>query len=110
MEGNGNKRSTRDVPGAEAEYYTARHLLAALQSLEDPYLDLPLVLVHGKELQKPNLIRGLIPAPTPVSRAAVEAKPPSLLTLGHLIDDEPTAEDAPTVASRDSTDDPSPAA
>ena len=37
-------------------------------------LDMPLVLVHGKELRKPNLVQGLIPAPIPVERAVVEAE------------------------------------
>jgi len=86
MEGSGNGRPADDD---EVQYYTARHLLQALQSLDDQFLDLPLVLVHGKGLHKPNLVQGLIPAPTPVSRTAVEAKPPSLLTLGALIDDRP---------------------
>lgn len=70
----------------DVKYYTARHLLHALQALDERFLDLPLVLVHGKELQKPNLVQGLLPAPTPVNRAAVEAKAPSLLTLGELVD------------------------
>jgi hypothetical protein len=62
-------------------YYTARHLLEALKSLDDSLLDYPVLLVHGKELQKPNLISGFLPAPTPVDATVVESKPPSLLTL-----------------------------
>src|SRR6516225_7402606 len=42
-------------------YYTARHLLQALKNLDEGLLDLPLVLVHGKELDKPNLVSGMIP-------------------------------------------------
>lgn len=68
----------------EQIYYTARHLLQALKGLDEAQLDLPIVLVHGRELQKPNLVHGFLPAPTPVSREAVEAKNPSLLTLGAL--------------------------
>ena len=75
-----------DSDEADVKYYTARHLLHALQALDEQFLDLPLVLVHGKGLQKPNLVQGLLPAPTPINRAAVEAKPPSLLTLGALVD------------------------
>ncbi len=70
----------------EQVYYTARHLLQALQALEDTYLDMPLVLIHGKELQKPNLVCGLLPTPTPIPRTAIETKPPSLLTFGQLGD------------------------
>lgn len=66
-------------------YYTARHLLEALNNLDDALLDMPLVLVHGKELQKPNLVQGFLPAPLPVQRDAVEAKAPSLLALGGLL-------------------------
>jgi hypothetical protein len=83
------------VSEGERQYYTARHLLEALQGLDPQYLDLPLVLIHGRELQKPNLVQGLIPAPTPVSRVAVEAKPPSLLTLGELIDGLPASSGLP---------------
>jgi hypothetical protein len=67
-------------------YYTARHLLTALQQLDDDLLDYPLVLVHGKKLQKPILIQGCVPAPTAVDQRAVESKPPSLLMLGELTD------------------------
>ena len=68
----------------EAVYYTARHLLQALNDLDESLLDLPLVLVHGKELTKPNLVSGIIPSPVPVDRAVVEQKKPSLLALAHL--------------------------
>jgi hypothetical protein len=40
----------------EPVYYTARHLLQALSNLDENLLDLPLVLVHGKELNMPNLV------------------------------------------------------
>ena len=65
-------------------YYTARHLLQALSNLDASLLDLPLVLVHGKELNKPNLVSGIIPSPIPVDRMAVEEKKPSLLGLADL--------------------------
>jgi hypothetical protein len=68
----------------EPVYYTARHLLQALSSLDDSLLDLPLVLVHGKELDKPNLVSGMIPSPVPVDRMAVEEKKPALLGLADL--------------------------
>ena len=68
------------------QYYTARHLLEALQQMDDQLLDYPLVLAHGKRLQKPILIQGWVPVPTPVDQHAVEAKPPSLLMLGELTD------------------------
>lgn len=68
----------------EPIYYSARHLLQALSALDDSLLDMPLVLIHGKDLTKPNLISGLIPAPVPVSRAVVEQKKPSLLGLAEL--------------------------
>jgi hypothetical protein len=68
----------------ETVYYTARHLLKALQALDKDLLDLPLVLVHGKELQKPNLVQGFLPSPVPVDRKSVAAKNPSLLTISHL--------------------------
>ena len=68
----------------EPVYYTARHLLQALGSLDEALLDLPLVLVHGKDLTKPNLVSGLIPSPVPVDRALVEEKKPSLLALADL--------------------------
>jgi hypothetical protein len=60
--------------------------MEALQQLDEHFLDYPLVLVHGKQLQKPILIQGLLPMPTPVDRHSVESKPPSLLTLGDLTD------------------------
>ena len=65
----------------EEVYYTARHLLEALQKLDDHLLDCPLLLIHGKGLHKPNLVHGFVPAPTPVDLEVVEAKKPSLLTL-----------------------------
>jgi hypothetical protein len=71
---------------AEPVYYTGRHLLKALGELDEGLLDLPLVLVHGKELTKPNLVSGLIPSPVPVDRTVVEAKQPSLLALANLLE------------------------
>jgi hypothetical protein len=68
----------------EPVYYTARHLLEALGGLDEGLLDLPLVLVHGKDLSKPNLVSGLIPSPVAVDRAVVEEKKPSLLALADL--------------------------
>jgi hypothetical protein len=68
----------------ETVYYTARHLLQALGNLEESLLDLPLVLVHGKDLTKPNLVSGIIPCPVPVARTVVEEKNPSLLALAEL--------------------------
>jgi hypothetical protein len=65
----------------ETVYYTARHLLQALAALDEKLLDLPLVLIHGKELSKPNLVSGILPTPVPVDWAAAEAKKPSLLAL-----------------------------
>ena len=73
-----------DFAADEPIYYTARHLLEALQKLDEPLLDCPLVLIHGKQLHKPNLIRGLLPTLTPIDQEAVEAKPPALLTLADL--------------------------
>ncbi len=78
----------------ERTYYTARHLLQALLQFDDNLLDLPLVLVHGKDLNKPNLVQGLIPMPTPVVRSVVESKQPSLLTLGELVEHIPQADPA----------------
>ena len=69
----------------EPVYYTGRHLLQALNSLEDSLLDGPLVLIHGKDLTKPNLVSGIIPAPIPVDRTLVEGKKPSLLALADFI-------------------------
>jgi len=69
----------------ETVYYTARHLLEALSRLDDSLLDLPLVLVHGKDLTKPNLVNGLIPAPIPVNRTVVEEKKPSLLAFAEWL-------------------------
>jgi hypothetical protein len=68
----------------EPVYYTARHLLEAINSLDESLLDLPLVLIHGKELTKPNLVTGIIPTPIRVDRSLVEAKKPSLLALADL--------------------------
>jgi hypothetical protein len=65
-------------------YYTARHLLQALQALDDALLDAPLVLIHGKTLDKPNLIHGFLPALTPCDQATVDSKKPSLLTLARF--------------------------
>lgn len=78
------KDAAKQPAAAEEAYYTARHLLEALRNLDDQFLDMPLVLIHGKSLQKPNLVQGLIPAPTPVRRSAVDSKKTSLLTLGLL--------------------------
>jgi len=68
----------------EQVYYTARHLLQALNNLDESQLDCPLVLVHGKELTKPNLVNGIIPSPIPVERTVVEEKKPSLLAFAEL--------------------------
>ena len=68
----------------EPIYYTARHLLQALNSLEEGLLDLPLMLIHGKDLTKPNLVSGILPTPILVDRDVVEAKKPSLLALAAL--------------------------
>ena len=80
------KQKGEEAVGKKEEpvYYTARHLLQALSSLDDGLLDLPLMLVHGKELNKPNLVRGIIPSPVPVERRVVEEKKPSLLALADL--------------------------
>ena len=69
----------------ERVYYTARHLIQALNALDDSLLDLPLVLVHGKDLTKPNLVTGIIPAPIAVNRSVVEEKKPSLLAFAELL-------------------------
>jgi hypothetical protein len=76
----------------EPAYYTARHLLLALSNLEDSLLDRPLVLIHGKDLTKPNLVSGIISAPIPVDKALVEAKKPSLLGLADLFGSADTSE------------------
>lgn len=65
-------------------YYTARDLLQALRNMDDQLLDLPLMLLHGKELTKANLVSGLIPCPITVGRQAVDEKKPSLLTFAAL--------------------------
>jgi hypothetical protein len=67
--------------GKKKLYYTARHLLEALQNLDDDLLDMPLILVRGKDLTKPNLVHGFIPCPTPLDFALVEEKKPSLLSI-----------------------------
>ena len=69
----------------EPVHYTARHLLQALNNLENNLLDRPLVLIHGKDLTKPNLVSGIIPAPIPVDQTLVEGKKPSLLALADLL-------------------------
>lgn len=77
----------------EPIYYTARHLLQALSGVEDRLLDLPLVLVHGKDLTKPNLVNGLIPAPIPVNRKVVEEKKPSLLAFAQWLENAQSLQD-----------------
>jgi hypothetical protein len=52
--------------------------------LDDGLFDYPLLLVHGKELTKPNLVHGLIPSPVSVDQTVVEEKKPSLLVLAAL--------------------------
>jgi hypothetical protein len=80
------RRARRIAVRKEEEpiYYTARHLLQALNSLEEGLLDLPLMLIHGKDLTKPNLVSGILPTPILVDRDVVEAKKPSLLALAAL--------------------------
>jgi hypothetical protein len=79
------KKEKRQVSKKEAPvYYTARHLLQALRKLDESFLDLPVMLVHGKKLTKPNLVSGIIPTPIPIDRTVVESKKPSLLALAHL--------------------------
>jgi hypothetical protein len=73
------KKEKAACPEEEPVYYTARHLLQALNNLDERLLDLPLVLVHGKKLTKPNLVSGIIPSPI-----VVEEKNPSLLALADL--------------------------
>jgi hypothetical protein len=68
----------------EDVHFTARELLRLLQGLDDSLLDAPLILVHGKGLEKPNLVHGFIPATVPCERATVEAKRPALLTLAQF--------------------------
>jgi hypothetical protein len=70
----------------EKVYFTLRHLLGMVKDLDDALLDMPLVLVHGKGLDKPNLVHGFIPTAVPVDRVTVEAKAPSLLMLAQLTD------------------------
>jgi hypothetical protein len=69
----------------EPVYYTARDLLRAPNNLDDSLLDLPLVLLHGKHLAKPNLVNGIIPAPIPVDQNQVEAKEPALSVFADLL-------------------------
>ena len=78
-----NKAAGQAESGSTSDdiYYTARHLLQALQNLDPNLLDSPVLLVHGKDLHKPNMIHGFIPALMPVKLEVVEAKSPSLLTL-----------------------------
>ena len=77
---------TDSDPQGDQLHYTARHLLHALEQLDEQLLDLPVVLIYGRSLQKPNLVRGFLPSPTPVDLPTVEAKHPALLTLGELVD------------------------
>ena len=76
----GAKRDSEEV------YFTARHLLAMLHGLDDSLLDTPLLLVHGRGLDKPNLVHGFVPATVPVKREVVQAKAPSLLMFAELIE------------------------
>ena len=78
------KVSKKVTDNEEPIYDTARHLLHALNDLDETLLDLPLVLVHGKKLSKPNLVSGIVPSPVSVNQALVDAKPPSLLALASL--------------------------
>lgn len=73
-----------DAQGENKQYFTARHLREMLQNLDDNLLDLPLLLIHGKDLTKPNLITGFLPSAVPVDKDHVEDKKPSFLSLGHL--------------------------
>ena len=41
------------------------------------------MLIHGKDLTKPNLVSGIIPSPIPVDRVAVQQKKPSLLAFAN---------------------------
>ena len=70
----------------EKLYFTPRHLLEILKHLDEGLLDMPLVLVHGRGLDKPNLVHGFVPAAVSVNRAVVESKAPSLLMIGQLTD------------------------
>ena len=83
-----NKKTTdskkTDSKSDEEMFYTARHLLEALQGLDESLLDHPLVLVHGKDLHKTHLIHGFVPSPLPVVKTEVEAKKPALLVLASL--------------------------
>ena len=86
MKTDGEEEMSEELSDEEEPiHYTARHLLQALNHLDERLLDLPLVLIHGKDLTKPNLVSGIIPSPIPVERIAVEEKKPSLLALAELI-------------------------
>jgi hypothetical protein len=78
---------------ADEMYFTPRHLLEMLRALDESLLDKPLLLVHGRGLDKPNLVHGFVPAAVPVNREMVQAKAPSLLMLAELADSprKPTA-------------------
>jgi hypothetical protein len=68
----------------EPQYFTARHLLQMLQGLDAALLDMPVIFIHGKDLDKPNLVAGFLPSAVPVDKEHVEEKKPSFLSLGHL--------------------------
>jgi hypothetical protein len=70
----------------EKLYFTPRHLLEILKHLDEPLLDMPLVLVHGRGLHKPNLVHGFVAAAVAVDRTTVESKAPSLLMIAQLSD------------------------
>ena len=70
-------------------------LLQALNNLDESLLDLPLVLLHGKHLSKPNLVNGIIPAPIPVNQNHVEAKGASPSGLCRLAECEQHKSDFP---------------
>jgi hypothetical protein len=76
----GNKHQSEEI------YFTPRHLLEMLRGLDESLLDKPLLLVHGRGLDKPNLVHGFVPATVPVNRVTVQAKAPSLLMLAELTD------------------------
>ena len=85
------------APEEEGEpvYFTPRHLLAILRSLDVALLDMPLLLVHGKDLDKPNLVQGFVPAAVSVDRNIVQVKAPSLLMLANLSEPPPLQSSAP---------------
>jgi hypothetical protein len=70
----------------EKLYFTPRHLLEILKHLDEALLDMPLVFVHGRDLHKPNLVHGFVPAAVSVNRKTVESKVPSLLMIAQLSD------------------------